>query len=119
MAEGVRVRIAPSPTGMFDVGGARTALWNWLFARQHEGEFLLRIEDTDTERNEERWVEGIRTALRWLELDWDAEFRQSANIEAHSAAAATLFAAGSAYYCDCVTEAVQARKPAGSPPGYD
>ncbi len=119
MAEPVRVRFAPSPTGMFHVGGARTALWNWLFARQQGGVFVLRIEDTDETRNEEQWVDGIHAALRWLDIDWDEEYRQSAQAPAHSAAAARLVAEGRAYYCDCTTEAVQARKPPGAPPGYD
>jgi len=119
MASPVRVRFAPSPTGVFHVGGARTALWNWLFARQQGGVFVLRIEDTDEARNEEQWVEGIHSALRWLALDWDEEYRQSDQAAAHAAAAALLFGSGRAYYCDCTTEAVQGRKPAGAPPGYD
>jgi glutamyl-tRNA synthetase len=119
MMEQVRARFAPSPTGMFHVGGARTALWNWLFVRQHGGAFVLRIEDTDELRNEQQWVEGIHAALRWLELDWDEEYRQSDNAEAHRVAAQRLFSAGRAYYCDCSSEAVQARKPPGAPPGYD
>jgi len=119
MASPVRVRFAPSPTGVFHVGGARTALWNWLFARQQGGVFVLRIEDTDEARNEEQWVEGIHSALRWLALDWDEEYRQSDQAAAHAAAGALLFGSGRAYYCDCTTEAVQGRKPAGAPPGYD
>ena len=119
MVDPVRVRIAPSPTGMFHVGGARSALWNWLYARQHGGVFVLRIEDTDEARNEQQWVDGIRSALRWLELEWDEEYLQSANADAHRAAADRLHGEGSAYYCDCTAEAVAARKPAGAPPGYD
>jgi glutamyl-tRNA synthetase len=101
------------------VGGARTALWNWLFARQQGGQLVLRIEDTDELRNEDRWIEGIRSALRWLDLDWDEEFLQSANSEAHDASAQRLLAAGVAYYCDCTPDAVKARKPPSAPPGYD
>ena len=67
----VRVRFAPSPTGYFHVGGARTALYNWIFARQHGGTFVLRIEDTDAERNRPEWTEGILSALRWIGVDWD------------------------------------------------
>ncbi len=67
----VRVRMAPSPTGYFHVGSARTALFNWLFARQQGGTFVLRIEDTDTLRNRAEHTEGIERALRWLGLDWD------------------------------------------------
>src|SRR5579864_279040 len=119
MASPVRVRFAPSPTGMFHVGGARTALWNWLYARQHGGALVLRIEDTDETRNEEQWVDGLHAALRWLELDWDEEYRQSEQAAAHAAAAERLYREGRAYYCDCTTEAVQARKPPGAPPGYD
>jgi glutamyl-tRNA synthetase len=119
MADQVRVRFAPSPTGMFHVGGARTALWNWLFARQHGGVFVLRIEDTDETRNEEQWVDNIHDALSWLDLGWDEEYRQSEQAAAHAAAAERLYASGNAYYCDCTTEAVQARKPPGAPPGYD
>src|SRR5579862_7464786 len=118
MAGPVRVRFAPSPTGMFHVGGARTALWNWLFARQRGGTFVLRIEDTDETRNEEQWVDGIHTALRWLELDWDEEYRQSDNAPAHAAAAQRLYEAGRAYYCDCTGETVKARNPPGHQ-GYD
>src|SRR5213076_243001 len=68
---GVRVRFAPSPTGYLHVGGARTALFNWLFARNQDGRFLLRIEDTDAERNRPELVAGILDGLRWLGLDWD------------------------------------------------
>ena len=74
----VRVRIAPSPTGYFHVGGARTALYNWCFARRNKGVFILRIEDTDAERNKEEWVGGIGSALEWLGIDWDeGPYRQS------------------------------------------
>ena len=66
-----RVRFAPSPTGYLHVGGARTALFNWLFARRHGGVFVLRIEDTDVERSSAEMVEGILDGLRWLGLDWD------------------------------------------------
>ncbi|MHB8466929.1 MAG: glutamate--tRNA ligase [Acidimicrobiales bacterium] len=115
----VRVRFAPSPTGMFHVGSGRSALWNWLFARQHGGVFVLRIEDTDEARNEPQWVEGIRTAMRWLELEWDEEYLQSDNAGAHQRAAASLLGDGLAYYCDCTTEAIQSRRAPGEPPGYD
>ncbi len=73
-----RVRFAPSPTGFFHVGSARAALFNWLFARQNDGTFILRIEDTDAERNREEWVEGIVSALAWLGMTPDeGPFRQS------------------------------------------
>ncbi len=67
----VRVRFAPSPTGLLHVGGARTALFNWAFARHHDGAFLLRIEDTDRERNTQQSLDSILASLRWLGLDWD------------------------------------------------
>ena len=67
----IRVRFAPSPTGMLHIGGARTALFNWLFARSQKGTFILRVEDTDEERNDEESDEAIFDGLRWLGLDWD------------------------------------------------
>jgi len=125
VADTVRVRIAPSPTGMFHVGNARTALWNWLFARHHGGVFVLRIEDTDVARNRPEWIEGIESALRWLELDWDeGPLLSSDNAAAHARAAERLLATGRAYYCDCTPEARQARaevrgQAPGRPQGYD
>ncbi|MFC0080672.1 glutamate--tRNA ligase [Aciditerrimonas ferrireducens] len=120
MAGAVRVRFAPSPTGSFHVGSARTALFNWLFARHHGGTFLLRIEDTDAERNREDWVGGILDALAWLGLEPDeAPVRQSAMVERHQEAIDRLLRAGLLYACDCRREDVEARKPPGTPPGYD
>ena len=106
MASGVRVRFAPSPTGHLHVGGARTALFNWLFARHHGGRFILRIEDTDVARSTEENLDAILDALRWLELDWDEGppapgYRQTERFELYRAHAARLVAAGRAYYCDC------------------
>src|SRR5947207_8087754 len=72
MTPGIRVRFAPSPTGYLHIGGARKALFNWLFARRHEGKFILRIEDTDRIRNTEEAAAAIYEGLRWLGLDWDA-----------------------------------------------
>lgn len=116
----VRVRFAPSPTGYFHVGGARTALYNWLFARHHGGVFVLRIEDTDAERNREEWVDGIVDALGWLGLDVDeGPVRQSTRRDRHLAAAAQLVAEGRAYYCDCTREAVEARRAGSGRVGYD
>src|ERR1700722_4875851 len=92
-----RVRFAPSPTGYFHVGSARTALFNWLYARQHGGTFVLRIEDTDQERNQPEQVEGIQRALRWLGLDWDeGPVFQSERAELHADAVAKLLAGGAA-----------------------
>lgn len=117
---GVRVRFAPSPTGFFHVGSARTALWNWLFARRYGGSFVLRIEDTDKERNREEWVDGILSAMRWLDIDWDeGPYRQSERGELYRAAATRLHDDGRAYFCDCTREDVEARVPPGAPPGYD
>lgn len=113
--------MAPSPTGYFHVGSARTALFNWLFARQLGGTFVLRIEDTDAERNRPEWVEGIQSALRWLGLEWDeGPFFQSERRLRHVEAARQLLAAGALYACDCSREAVDARaRERGGPPGYD
>src|SRR6185369_7155864 len=84
----IRVRFAPSPTGYLHVGGARTALFNWLFARKVGGKFLLRIEDTDTARSTEEATKTILDGLKWLGMDWDeGPFYQTASIPAHQAGA--------------------------------
>jgi glutamyl-tRNA synthetase len=120
----VRVRFAPSPTGIFHVGGARSALQNWVFARQHGGEFVLRIEDTDASRNRPEWVEGIISALDWIGIKrgtYEGPYFQSQYAEAHAAAAEQLYQAGKAYYCDCTREDIAARAAAKGVParGYD
>ena len=103
--EGVRVRFAPSPTGYLHVGGARTALFNWLFARNQRGTFILRIEDTDIERNRPELVEGILDGLRWLGLDWnEGPFYQSRRLAGYAAAAEKLLSTGEAYLCYCPPE---------------
>ena len=97
---------------MFHVGGARSALQNWIFARQHGGAFVLRIEDTDAARNRPEWTEGILDALDWLGIrrgSYEGPYFQSAYAEEHRAAAQRLYVAGRAYYCDCTREQVQAR----------
>src|SRR5579859_3914073 len=116
-----RVRFAPSPTGYLHVGGARTALFNWLFARQQHGTLVLRIEDTDTERNREEWTAGIQRAMTWLGVDWDeGPWYQSQRADPYQAAIDKLMASGSAYACDCTGEALEARrKERGGGPGYD
>jgi glutamyl-tRNA synthetase len=116
-----RVRFAPSPTGYFHVGGARTALFNWLFARREGGVFVLRVEDTDVQRNRDEYVGGILRAMEWLGLDWDeGPFFQSQRGELYQAAIDKLIADGRVYACDCTPEQVQARaKERGGPPGYD
>lgn len=106
---------------MFHVGGARSALQNWVFARQHGGTFVLRIEDTDASRNRPEWTEGILSALDWLGIErgtYDGPYLQSANAPAHAEAAAALHADGKAYYCDCTREDVIERSGAGVR-GYD
>jgi glutamyl-tRNA synthetase len=102
----VRVRFAPSPTGHLHVGGARTALFNWLYARHHGGVFVLRIEDTDAGRSTEENLGFILDALRWLGLDWDEGppapgYRQTERLDLYREHAARLLEAGRAYYCDC------------------
>jgi glutamyl-tRNA synthetase len=119
-----RVRFAPSPTGYLHVGGARTALFNWLFARHTGGTFILRIEDTDFERSSDAMVEGILEGLRWLGLDWDeGPFFQSQRLGLYKATAAKIVAGGHAYPCFCTkVELEQRRKEAaeaGRPPMYD
>ncbi|SEG92614.1 glutamyl-tRNA synthetase [Thermomonospora echinospora] len=117
----IRVRFAPSPTGMFHVGGARSALFNWVMARQSGGTLVLRIEDTDTSRNKPEWTEGIIRALAWLGIDadeYEGPYFQSANLEAHQQALHTILEQGRAYYCDCTREDVIART-GDSNKGYD
>lgn len=116
----VRVRFAPSPTGYFHVGGARTALYNWLFARREDGRFVLRIEDTDAERNKEEWVDGILSAMAWLGIDWDeGPFRQSQRGDLYRSALDKLWSDGFLYACDCTREMVLERTKGNATPGYD
>jgi glutamyl-tRNA synthetase len=96
----VRVRFAPSPTGYFHVGSARTALFNWLFARHSSGDFVLRIEDTDQERSTDESIEQILESLRWIGLDWDEFHRQTDRFDIHAAAAERLMEQGLAYESD-------------------
>src|SRR6058998_3020599 len=122
MSGAVRVRFAPSPTGHLHVGGARTALFNWLYARHHRGTFLLRIEDTDRSRSTDENITAILEALEWLGLDWDEGpptpgYRQTERLPIYRDHAERLRATGRAYYCDCPPEllererrAAQARK---------
>jgi glutamyl-tRNA synthetase len=115
VAEGsaIRCRFAPSPTGYLHVGSAQSALFNWLFARGSGGRFLLRIEDTDAERNRDEWIDGIQSALRWIGCDWDeGPYFQSERGELHVAAANRLFEQGRAYYCDCTRDEVDVRNAA-------
>jgi glutamyl-tRNA synthetase len=116
-----RLRFAPSPTGYLHVGNARAVLFNWLIARQQGGEMLLRVEDTDTERNRPELVDDILEQMQWLGLGWDGEpVYQSERMHLYAKAADELLAAGRAYWCDCTTEQVQERaRGRGGPPGYD
>ena len=101
----VVTRFAPSPTGFLHIGGARTALFNWLFARHHGGAMLLRIEDTDRERSSDDAVEAIYDGLRWLGLDWDGDaISQFARADRHAEVARELLAQGKAYYCYATPE---------------
>jgi glutamyl-tRNA synthetase len=115
-----RVRFAPSPTGELHVGSARTSLFNWLFARQRGGTFILRIEDTDTERNRAEWVEGIVSALSWLGMDPDeGPILQSSRFDRYRVAIDALWASGALYACDCTRQDVDARTKGNPTPGYD
>ena len=119
-----RFRIAPSPTGFFHVGGARTALYNWALARRLGGRFVLRIEDTDEARDRPEWTQGIIDALAWLGIGADdptfeGPYFQSANAAHHVAAAERLFADGRAYYCDLTSEEIQQRAKESGRQGYD
>ena len=107
----VRVRLAPSPTGSMHIGTARTGLFNWLFARQHGGEFLLRIEDTDKERSEKKYEADIIDGLKWLGLDWDQEiYRQSERTLVYRKYLQMLLDEGKAYYCYCSKEDLEAAR---------
>jgi glutamyl-tRNA synthetase len=120
----VRVRLAPSPTGTLHIGTARTAVFNWLFARRHGGQFLLRIEDTDRERSKPEFTADILEGLRWLGLTWDGEpVIQSALIAEHRAAIERLLASGHAYRCyaseDELTAMREEQAARNLPPRYD
>jgi glutamyl-tRNA synthetase len=116
-----RLRFAPSPTGYLHIGSARTVLFNWLYARHTGGELLLRIEDTDTERNKPELTDEILAMVQWLGLGWDGDaVHQSDRFDRHREVAAALLAAGKAYWCDCTADDVKARnEAAGGKPGYD
>ncbi|HEX2025923.1 MAG TPA: glutamate--tRNA ligase, partial [Actinomycetota bacterium] len=128
----VRVRFAPAPTGYLHLGGARTALYDWLFARHHGGTFVLRIEDTDQSRSTDESVEGLQDALRWLGIDWDegpgvggpfGPYRQTERLNVYREATDRLVADGNAYRCWCTPEELEQRRRAvlaqGKPWRYD
>ncbi|MFC1551672.1 glutamate--tRNA ligase [Candidatus Latescibacterota bacterium] len=111
MQKSERLRFAPSPTGDLHVGGARAALFNWLYARKTGGKFLLRIEDTDVERSTEQALKSILDSIRWLGLDWDEEpVKQSQRGDLYRAAVAKLLENGSAYPCYCTKEELEAER---------
>ena len=120
----IRVRFAPSPTGHLHIGGARTALFNWLYARHHGGTYLLRIEDTDRERSTEESLASILASFEWLGLGWDEELvYQSHNEPRHREVGEQLVAGGHAYKCWCTKEELDAMREAqtarGETPRYD
>src|ERR1700734_2897584 len=111
MTAPVVTRFAPSPTGFLHIGGARTALFNWLYARKHGGKMLLRIEDTDRERSTDAAIAAILDGLKWLELDWDGEvIYQFSRAARHREVAESLLAAGKAYYCYATPEELTAMR---------
>ncbi len=121
-----RVRFAPSPTGYLHVGGARTALFNYLFARRLGGTFVLRIEDTDADRSSQEMVDGILDGLRWLGIAWDegplvggpfGPYFQTERVDRHRAMAGRLVASGHAYYCYCTPETLKAKRDAAEQAG--
>ena len=120
----VRTRFAPSPTGYLHIGGARTALFNWLYARNKGGKFILRIEDTDLERSTEASVNAILEGMKWLGLDWDeGPFFQTQRMDRYQYFANKLLEEGKAYYCYCSPEELQERREKalkeGKKPTYD
>jgi glutamyl-tRNA synthetase len=107
----IKTRFAPSPTGHLHIGGARTAIFNWLFARKNNGEFFLRIEDTDKERSSPEMVQSIVDGLKWLGLDWDGDlYFQSQHIDEHIKACYELVKRGYAYFCYCSEEELEAKR---------
>jgi len=131
MDEDIRVRIAPSPTGLLHIGTAHTALFNWLFARQKGGKFILRIEDTDKERSREEYITDITDCLSWLGIDWDegperndlyGPYKQSQRLEIYQKYAQELIDQKKAYYCYCTTEELekerQEQESKSEPPKY-
>lgn len=119
----VRVRFAPSPTGYLHIGGARTALFNWLFARHHQGEFILRVEDTDSSRSTEEYIDAIINSMEWLGLNWDeGPYRQTDRFSIYKSYVEELLKKGKAYPCYCTPEELDQRRQdalsQGKPPKY-
>ena len=120
----IKTRFAPSPTGYLHVGGARTALYSWLFARNHDGEFVLRIEDTDLERSTQQAIDAIMDGMNWLGLDWDeGPYFQTKRFDRYNAAIDEMLAAGTAYKCYCSKERLETLREdqmaKGEKPRYD
>lgn len=131
MGKELRVRFAPSPTGPFHIGGARSALFNWLLARKEGGKFILRVEDTDLERSSRQWEENIKAALLWLGIDWDegidvggphGPYRQTERLGLYREYTEKLLASGQAYHCYCSEDELEADRQAqlanGETPRY-
>lgn len=124
LSDRIRVRFAPSPTGYLHIGGARTALFNWLFARHYGGTFILRIEDTDRSRSTGEFIEAIIEGMQWLGLHWDeGPFRQTDRLDIYRKNVEKLLNEGRAYYCYCSAEELEKRRrealAKGIPPRYD
>jgi len=124
LTEQVRVRFAPSPTGHLHIGGARTALFNWLYARHHGGTFILRIEDTDRSRSTDEYIEAIIEGMNWLDLDWqEGPFRQTDRFDVYRSYVEKLVQEGKAYHCYCSAEELEQRRhlaiAQGKPQKYD
>jgi len=124
MTQEIVTRFAPSPTGFLHIGGARTALFNWLFAKHNNGKMLLRIEDTDRARSTQEAVDALIDGLTWLGLDWDGEpISQFSRVDRHREAVEQMLASGTAYQCYCTPEEVDAMREKarseGRPPRYD
>src|SRR4051794_20069508 len=124
MTRPVITRFAPSPTGYLHIGGGRTALFNWLFAKHYGGTFLLRIEDTDRMRSTKGAVDALLDGLKWLGLEWDGDpIFQFARMRRHAEVAHELLKQGKAYYCACMPQELEKmrenQKAHGLPIGYD
>lgn len=124
MTNTVRVRFAPSPTGHLHIGGARTALFNWLYAKHNKGTFILRIEDTDRTRSTEEYIDAIIEGMKWLDLDWDeGPYRQTDRFDVYRRYTEKLLNEGKAYYCYCLPEELEQRRQEalvqGKSPKYD
>ncbi|WP_231106111.1 glutamate--tRNA ligase family protein, partial [Enterobacter asburiae] len=120
----IKTRFAPSPTGYLHVGGARTALYSWLFARHNKGEFVLRIEDTDLERSTPEAIEAIMDGMNWLNLEWDeGPYFQTKRFDRYNAVIDEMLVAGTAYKCYCSKERLdelrEAQMANGEKPRYD